>query len=349
MQTVLNWRTALVSPSASIQSVIKNLEASSLQIVLVADDTHKLLGTITDGDIRRALLRGLNLDSSIIPVMQSDPLVCKPEMGRDIVMQLMRTHKLRQLPIIDSTGIVVGLHLWDDIFSPPARDNTVVIMAGGFGKRLLPHTENCPKPMLPVAGRPILEHILLRAISDGFRNYVISLHYLGEKITDYFGDGSQWGVNIKYVHEQTPLGTAGALSLIEPQPQSPIIVTNGDLLSEIRYADMLDFHHIHHAMATMAVRPYTWQHPFGVVKISDAKILGIEEKPVYKSHVNAGVYVLSPQVLLHLDRGKACDMPTLFERLRESNHITVAFPMHEEWMDVGRPEDLDHARLQMSS
>jgi dTDP-glucose pyrophosphorylase/predicted transcriptional regulator len=336
-----SWPRALVREDASIGEVIRNLDASTLQISLVVNDQGALLGTITDGDVRRALLRGADLRSQIQPIMHAAPLVVTPVMGKEVVRHLMRVNRIRQLPVVDEKRRVVGLHLWDELLEPFERPNTMVIMAGGFGRRLQPYTNDCPKPMLPVAGKPMLEHIIDRAKQNGFRRFVISTHYLGHRIRDYFGDGSAWGVHIDYVAETNPLGTAGSLSLIELQDNLPIVVTNGDVLTDADYGDLLDFHIHQQAQATMAVRPHEWQHPFGVVHTVGLDITGFEEKPVHRTHVNAGIYALDPQALDVLRSGEPCDMPTLFERLRQSGQSTIAYPMHESWMDVGRPEDLD--------
>jgi len=219
-----------------------------------------------------------------------------------------------------------------------------VIMAGGRGTRMYPHTESCPKPMLPIGGKPMLEHIVERAQAEGFRHFVLAVHYLAHVIEDYFGDGSRWGIQIDYLREEQPLGTGGALSLIEQRPSRPFLVTNGDVLSEVRYGEILDFHVRHKATATMAVRPYEWQHPFGVVHADGVDIIGFEEKPVVRSRINAGIYAIDPVALDALDRGQHCDMPTLFERLRSSARRTIVYPMHEPWLDVGRPADLERAR-----
>jgi dTDP-glucose pyrophosphorylase len=342
------WRQTLVHPHTGIQEVIKQLDATGLQICLVVDDDKQLLGTVTDGDIRRALLRGLDLRGPVAGIMFRTPMVVPPEMGRDMVIHLMRANKKHQLPVVDDTGQVVGLHLWDEVLAPPSRPNPIVIMAGGFGKRLRPYTENCPKPMLPIGGKPMLEHIIERARNEGFSNFVISLHYLGHMIQDYFRDGAQWDVTITYLHETTPLGTAGAIAYL-PQPTEPMIVTNGDVLTDIRYGELLDFHLQQKAAATMAVRQHEWQHPFGVVRTNGIKIVKFEEKPIHRSHVNAGIYVLDPGVLAHLRLGELCDMPTLFERIAADGGPTIAFPMHELWMDIGRPEDLQRANQESNN
>jgi NDP-sugar pyrophosphorylase family protein len=221
----------------------------------------------------------------------------------------------------------------------------MVIMAGGMGTRLRPHTENCPKPLLPVAGKPMLEHIIERAKLEGFSHFVLSIHYLGHMIEDYFGNGEHLGVQIDYLREQSPLGTAGALGLLNPRPDTPFVVTNGDVITDIRYGELLDFHIRHGAAATMAVRVHEWQHPYGVVQTKGVEIVGFEEKPVARSHINAGVYALDPDALNNLSADTHCDMPTLFERLQAKAQRTVAYPMHEPWLDVGRPDDLVAAQV----
>ncbi len=216
-------------------------------------------------------------------------------------------------------------------------------MAGGKGVRLRPITESCPKPLVSVGGKPMLEHIIERAKREGFTDFVLAVHYLGYMIEEHFGNGSRFGVRIEYLREEDPLGTAGALSLLEPRPNEPFVVTNGDVVTDIRYGELLDFHLDHDASATMAVRSYEWQHPFGVVQTSGVDITGITEKPIFKSYINAGVYVLSPCALDALEKRTPCDMPTLFERLQSRLRRTVVYPMHEPWLDVGRPDDLEKA------
>lgn len=220
----------------------------------------------------------------------------------------------------------------------------MVIMAGGKGTRLRPHTEHCPKPMLPVGDKPMLEHIIDRAMSQGFNHFMLAIHYLGHMVEDYFGDGSRMNARIEYIREQAPLGTAGALGLLDRRPDAPFVVTNGDVLTDINYADLLDFHIRQQAAATMAVRIHEWQHPFGVVQTKGLDIIGFEEKPVARTHINAGVYVLSPAALNELSANEHCDMPMLIERLQVRSLRTVAYPMHEPWLDVGRPSDYEMAQ-----
>ena len=334
------WRQAILPADATMQQAIRNLDQVAIRIVLVVNEAGELEGTISDGDIRRGLLKGLDLNSLITSVIRHNPLVVPPEMGREMVMQLMVANKIQQIPVVDEQHHVVGLHLWDAIATPPMRSNLMVIMAGGMGTLLRPHTENCPKPLVSVAGKPMLEHIIERAKSEGFSRFVLAIHYLGHMIEDYFGNGERLGVRIDYLREQSPLGTAGALGFLDPRPDAPFVVTNGDVITDIRYGELLDFHIRHAAAATMAVRVHEWQHPFGVVQTQGAEIVGFEEKPVVRSHINAGVYALDSDALSVLSADAHCDMPTLFERLQAKAKRTVAYPMHEPWLDVGRPDDL---------
>jgi NDP-sugar pyrophosphorylase family protein len=256
----------------------------------------------------------------------------------------MQANRIHQLPVVDENRRVAGLHVWDELVAPVERPNIMVIMAGGQGTRLRPHTENCPKPFLPVRGKPMLEHIVERARAEGFRNFVIAIHYLGRMIEDYFGDGSKWDVRIDYLREESPLGTAGAIGLLTPRPDASFLVTNGDVLTDIRYGELLDFHSRNRASATMAVRAHEWQHPYGVVRTNGIEIAGFEEKPVIRSHINAGIYVLEPGVLDALRPGERCDMPALFTRLQEQSARTIVYPMHEPWMDVGGTDDYQSAQ-----
>lgn len=343
------WRQAILPANATIQQAISNLDQVAIKIVLVVDELGALEGTICDGDIRRGLLKGLNLSSSIEGVIHRNAFVVPPEMKREMVMQLMVANKIQQIPIVNDLRQVMGLHLWEEITTPPIRSNLMVIMAGGMGTRLRPHTESCPKPLLSVGGKPMLEHIIERAKLEGFSHFVLAIHYLGHMIEEYFSDGQRLGVQIEYLREQSPLGTAGALGLLNPRPEGPFVVTNGDVITDIRYGELLDFHVRHNAAATMAVRVHEWQHPFGVVQTNGVEIVGFEEKPVARSHINAGVYALNPDALSLLGTDTHCDMPTLFERLQAMAKRTVAYPMHEPWLDVGRPDDLNRANAEQSN
>lgn len=338
------WHKTLLPADSTVGQAIRSLDESALQIVLAVSAENILIGTVTDGDIRRALLRGLTLESSIDSIIYRDPIVIPPQLDRGMALQLMRANRIRQLPVVDDDRQVVGLHQLDELVIPGRRSNLMVFMAGGQGSRLRPHTEDCPKPLLPVGGKPMLEHSIDQAKADGFQHFVIALHYLGYMIEDYFGDGSSRKVQIDYLREENPLGTAGALGLLSPRPDAPFVVSNGDVLTDIRYGELLDFHCRHGAAATMAVRLHEWQHPFGVVRTNGVDIVGFEEKPTARSHINAGIYVLDPSALDFLADGEQCDMPTLFSALQADRARTIVYPMHEPWLDVGREQDLERAQ-----
>lgn len=340
------WIKAILPTDSSIRQAVQVLNESSLRIVLVTDDLGVLIGTISDGDIRRGLLKGLELDSSIDAVIHKNALVVPPELTREVVLQFMIANKLQQIPIVNEKMQVVGLHLWDEISIPNVRSNVMVIMAGGKGTRLHPQTENCPKPMLPINGKPILEHIIDRARVEGFSHFILAINYLGHMIEEYFGDGESFDVKIEYLREDSPLGTAGALSLLETVPNSPFIVTNGDVLTDIHYGELLDFHVQYNSTATMAVRIHEWQNPFGVVQTQGIEITGYEEKPISRTYINAGVYAMDPAALSFLTKSAPCDMPDLFKLIQDKGNRTVAYPVHERWLDVGRPDDLLTAGLE---
>ena len=340
----VSWRDTLISEGATLSEVIGILNATGLQVALVHDD-GVLKGTVTDGDIRRALLRGVDLSSTARDIMFRKPLTAKPDQTRDSILRLMAERRIHQIPIVDADGRILGLQVWDDLLpGRDARPNTVVIMAGGFGKRLAPHTDTIPKPMVHVGGRPMMEHIVDALRDSGFKNIVVALHHLGHVIEDHFGGGERFGVRIRYLKEDEPLGTAGALSLLTSDLDGPLIVTNGDLLTDIRYGEMVDFHQSHNAAASMAVRMHEIQNPFGVVDTEGVDIVGFEEKPIYHARISAGVYVLDPGALSLLEKGQYCDMPTLFDRLRQAGRRTIAYAIYEPWIDVGRPEDLERAK-----
>ena len=342
------WIKAVMKKEATIADAIQQLNEAGLKILLVTEDDGKLVGTISDGDIRRGLLRGLVLSSEIENIIHKDAMVVPLDMSRDVVIQIMTANKIQQVPIVDEENRVIGLHLWDELNTKKQRDNFMVIMAGGKGSRLYPQTENCPKPLLLIAGKPILEHIIDRAKKEGFFRFVIAIHHLGHMIEDYFGDGKRFGVRIEYLREQEPLGTAGALCLFKGRPESAFIVTNGDVVSDIHYSELIDFHNQHDAFATMAVRRYESQNPFGVVQTDGIEITHYEEKPITINYINAGVYVLEPRAIDQLVNLERKDMPTLFQELSDKSERVIAYPIHEQWLDIGNPNDFQTA-LNMES
>ncbi len=335
-----SWSKCILSPKDSVRAAIDNLIASSKRIVLVVSEDGSFTGTVSDGDIRRGLLRGIGLESQLSEIVQTSAVTASLEMSRETIRQLMLTYKIQQIPIVDRYGKLIGLHEWDELDSVVVRDNLFVVMAGGEGKRLMPHTLNTPKPMVLIHGKPMLEHILMKAKVNGFRNFVLIVHHLSQTIEDYFGDGSKWEVRINYIKEEKPLGTAGGLAQLSIIGSDPVVVTNGDVLSDLNYSDLLQFHIDNNSKGTMAVRQHEIAHPFGVVNLDGLKITGIEEKPVQRSYINAGVYVISSDVIRSLSQGAFMDMTDFFARLVTRGENVCAYPIHESWIDVGRPEDL---------
>ena len=337
------WHKAILNSSSLIKDSIANLNETGLRIVLVVNNENSFVGTISDGDIRRGLLSGLSIEDSIDTIIHSDALIVPPGFTKDSALKLMELNQIFQIPIISDNKKILGMYTRDNISHITEVDNIMVIMAGGIGSRLLPHTEDCPKPMLKVSGKPILEHIIDRAKLDGFKHFIIAINYLGDVIESYFGNGNTMNIKIDYIREDKPLGTAGALSLLDLKIDKAFIVTNGDVITDIRYAELLDFHLNHNAEATMAVNVHEWQNPYGVVDIQGIEINGFSEKPINKTHINAGVYALSKNTLNYLNKNVHCDMPFLFELLRKDSKRIIAYPMHEPWLDVGVPDDLKKA------
>ncbi len=313
-----------------------------MQIALVVEG-DQLKGTLTDGDIRRALLRGMGLKDPVFHAMNDRPTVASLGDDRELVIARMRQAHIRQMPILDSSGALVGMEILNGLVTPEIRSNAVVLMAGGLGKRLTPLTNDCPKSMLKIGGRPILETILETFIAYGFRRFYISVNYKADVIMDYFRDGSRWQVQITYLQENKRLGTAGALSLLPEKPMLPLIVMNGDILTKINFNHLLDFHNTHKAKATMCVSDYEYQVPFGVITLNGHQIMQIQEKPTQKFFINAGIYALDPDVLDLVPKDDYDDMTTLFERIVGAGWQTSVFPICEYWLDIGRHSDLDKA------
>ena len=338
-----DWKTVLIEPTCSIVEAIRVINQGAMQIGMVTGPDGRLLGTITDGDIRRAILDSHSLESPVETIMNRHPTTVGSTISRREIIGLMRRKALRQMPVVDEDGRVVDLKILMRLLDTDQRDNAVLLMAGGLGNRLRPMTEDCPKPLLKVGGRPILETIISNFKSQGFSNFWIATHYKGEMIEAYFGDGSESGVHIEYLREESQLGTAGALTLIPEKPRSPMIVMNGDVLTNIDFTQLLDFHLENRASATMCVRKYDFQVPYGVVGIAGNTITCIEEKPVHSFFVNAGIYVLDPDAVAMVPTGESFDMTQLFDVLIGSGKTTAAFPIHEYWLDVGRPDDFRQA------
>lgn len=339
-----SFRDVIVTPQTFLRDAISRIDRSGLKVALVLHDDGRLAGMLSDGDVRRAILRSCDLNTPVAEIMNLNPVTAHISTATHELMALMRCRGLHHIPLLNDEKKLADLATLDVLAGISERPNWVVLMAGGLGTRLLPLTEKCPKPMLRVGGKPILESIIESFVEQGFRKFFLSVNYLAESIQDYFGDGGHHGVEILYLHEKKRLGTAGALSLLPDRPTDPMMVMNGDLLTRMRFDQMLKFHEDHAAMATMAVREYDFQVPYGVVNISGTNITSIDEKPVHRFFVNAGIYTLAPESLEHIPADMFFDMPTLFQNLQTNGQTTSAYPVREYWLDVGRLDELERAR-----
>lgn len=335
----MRWKDIAVSDDQTIQETLRVIDEGAMQIALVVDREGRLQGTVTDGDIRRGILEGVDLDNPIWSVMNKDPVTASRERDRESLVNMMKSRGIRQIPLVDKTGCVVGIEVLKNLLESDERPNTVVIMAGGLGTRLRPLTKDCPKPLLELGNQPILETILEGLIADGFNRFYISVNYMAEMIKDYFRDGSEWGVDIAYLHEESRLGTAGPLSLLPERPDETMIVMNGDILTKLNYIHLLDFHYEHGAAATICVREHQTQVPYGVVETEEQCVVGIEEKPIETYFVNGGIYVLEPETLKYVPEDEFYDMPDLFNRMVDQDRSVSAFPVREYWQDIGRRKD----------
>lgn len=338
-------RKLFISPEATIRDALRLIGERSMQLALVVDGQNRLLGTITDGDIRRGLLEDLSLDVTVTEIYHRNPIYGNEWQAPATIRRLMRKHNVRQIPIVDKQGVVVRLELDK---SPPresfTRDNWVVLMAGGLGTRLRPLTENCPKPMLSLGEKPILEHILENFVEQGFENFFISVNYMAEMVEEYFKDGSAWDVHIRYLRESQRLGTAGSLSLLPEPPDSPIIVMNGDLLTTLDFKELLNTHQSKGSVATVCVRTYDMEVPYGVIRTEKEKIVQLDEKPIVSFYINAGVYVLSSEALNIIPCDRFFDMTDLVSLLIATGDKPGTFPIGGYWQDIGQKSDLEKAK-----
>lgn len=340
-------RRSMIRTEASILDAMRSLEDSGSQIVVVVDERDRLVGILTDGDIRRAILGGASPATPVEPYLNRDGLTVTAAVGRADVLELMQARQISQIPVLGQDDRVVGLHLLHQMLSIAERPNRAVVMAGGRGSRLGPLTDTTPKPMLPVAGRPILERIVLHLVGHGIRHIYLSVNYLAEIIEAHFGDGRAFGCTIEYLRESEPLGTGGSLSLLPrgaERPAHPFLVMNGDLVTQADVGAMIDFHLAGGQVATMAVRHYFHQIPFGCVDVEGDRLVAFVEKPTTSRLVNAGIYLLDPSVLDLLNPAEVLTMPDLVDRVRTSGGTARVFETDEEWIDVGRHEELDRAR-----
>lgn len=339
----------IVAPEASLRDAIEAIDRSKRQIALVVDADGRLLATVTDGDVRRGILRGVDLDGPVDQVMHTSPTTITEGAPDAETRRLIRERKLQHVPVLDAAGRLVNLATVADLFGVTPNDTRVVLMAGGLGTRLRPLTETVPKPMLPVGGKPILEQIIGLFADQGFWRISISVNYRADMVRDHFGTGEGLGVEIDYIEEEQRMGTAGALSLLPEKPEAPFIVMNGDVLVALQFSELLGFHREKKAAGTLVVREYEQQVPYGVVRSEDGLMTGIEEKPIERYYVNAGIYVLSPEALGHLRPGVPLDMPDLLTSLAQDGGNVGVYPLRDYWRDIGRIADLEAARSEFDS
>lgn len=340
-----NWKDLTFDSSAKLGQIISVIEQSEIKIVLIVNVDGYLVGTINDGDVRRAMLKGATIDSKAEDVMNTAPFQMSAEMSRCEALNLMRLHELQYLPIKDSGGQLCGLETIQSLQTIRKRENPVVIMAGGMGNRLRPLTKDCPKPMLNIGGRPILETILLSLTNLGFYKIFMSVNYRAETIIEYFRDGSQFNAEISYLKEDEFLGTAGALSMLPVENTLPLILMNADILTKINFEKLLSFHEQNNAVATMCVKETPYEIPYGVVDIKDNRILSIQEKPIHSYFVNTGIYALSAEVPKSISKGVHLNITDVFDKLIKQNKEVVAFATREYWLDIGEISSFEKARL----
>lgn len=333
-----------VSKSASLRMAMEAIGRGAVEIALVVGEDRRLLGTVTDGDIRRALLAGATLDGPVESVMNKQFTTVNEDANRSEVLDLMQARTLGQIPILDSQGRLVGLHLLREIVGRQEKPNWVVVMAGGRGERLRPLTDSLPKPMVRVAGRPILERIVLHLVGQGFRRIFLSVNYMSEVIEGHFGDGDSLGCEIQYLREKDPLGTGGALALLPGQPSNPLLVLNGDLLTHFDASGMLAFHAQRGYLATVGCYEYAHTVPYGVLDLDEDRVTGLREKPRESWTVNTGIYVLEPALLARVPRGVYFPLPALVEECLDRREPVGAYRVAGDWVDVGHHQELRRAR-----
>jgi|SaaInlV_110m_DNA_1040235.scaffolds.fasta_scaffold10308_2 dTDP-glucose pyrophosphorylase len=338
----------LLEPSFSMREAMQIIDAGDMRIALVVDKDKRLIGTVADGDVRRAILQGIDLDAPVKNIMNCDFIYVKVGESKEKILQLAKRNKIYQIPIVDENFILVGIEEISELLNARKYSNKVVLMVGGLGTRLRPLTDETPKPLLKVGDKPILEIIVENFSKQGFSDFIFSVNYKSEMIEEYFGDGKKFGVNIQYIHEPKRMGTAGSLSFIKEQLTEDFFIMNGDLLTSINFEHLINFHHVNDSEATMCVREYDFQVPYGVVNLQDQNIVSIEEKPLHKFFVNAGIYMLNPSVLKYIPEDSFFDMPTLFDVLIQAKKKALSFPIREYWLDIGEIKEYNKANSEYS-
>lgn len=335
-----------ITENVSLLKALKYMDDGGYGVAFITNEHDVLLGVLTDGDVRKALLKGVSLDTPVYEVMNTNYISMSIDEPKELGEMLLRKLKRRHLPVLDSNYRLVDVILLDEK-EFKLIDNPVVLMAGGLGTRLHPLTEDCPKPLLKVGEKPILESIIEKFKSQGFINFYISVNYKADMITEHFGNGDKWGINISYIEEPFKMGTAGALSFMKNKTNKPLIVMNGDIVTDISFKSLLNFHYENNAFATMCVREYSMEIPFGTVYIDKNRIIDMKEKPQESFFINAGIYILDAKALHYIPNNQRYDMPQLYTLLREKGYDLYAFPIREYWMDIGHMDDYIKANQKM--
>lgn len=339
-----DWQFLRVAPEATVLDTIKTIDTSRLGIALVVDASGRLLGTVTDGDVRRAVLRDVSLGTCVQEIMARRFVSLPPNATAAAARSVMQGAQIKLIPALDEEARVVGVFCLPDLVGTPPKPNWVVVMAGGEGRRLRPLTNDLPKPMLPIAGQPILELAVRRLVGEGFKQIFLSVNYRGDKIEDHFGDGSAFGCQITYIREDRPLGTGGALSLLPVAPTRAVLVINGDLVTDVNFSALLEYHEQHEGAASLCVREFTQSVPYGVIQCEGDRVAAMQEKPKQRFLINAGMYVIEPRLLALLPKDEPCALPDLIARGMSAGEKVHAFLIHEQWVDIGLPDDYERIR-----
>ena len=329
-----------IHPERTLTDAIKKITLNKKQFVLIVDRNNCLLGILTDGDIRRGILKGFSLNDTVNKIMNANPITASTRESSRQIIDKMMIKNVQQCPIIDKKNKLKDIKFLDKSLTSFSLDNFVVIMAGGMGKRLSPYTKERPKPLMNIAGKPILERIIINLAKHGFKEIFLAVYYKSEMLEEFFGDGSSYGVKLNYIKEKSPLGTAGSISLLPNKPKKPFLVMNSDIVTDVNYFGLLDFHKKNKSIVTMCLKDFSVEVPYGVVQTNNNKILKIKEKPILTYKVNAGIYVLSPKATNYIPSNEYFDMTELFEILIKNKHKTSAFPIFENWADIANIEDL---------
>jgi dTDP-glucose pyrophosphorylase/predicted transcriptional regulator len=334
-----------LTSNSTIKEALEIIDNGAIKFAIVIDDNDKLLGTITDGDIRRAILDGKILSNTIKNIYFKTPTVVNINHTKEEIINICTTKKIYQIPVVDKNNKVVGIKILDELLKPQYHKNKVILMVGGLGTRLRPLTENTPKPMLLVGNKPILQTIVEKFVLYGFTNIIMCVGYKSNVIQDFFEDGSKFGANIEYVLEDKRMGTAGALSLLsnKQKPTEPFFVMNGDLLTNVNFEHLLEYHLQNNSKATMCVKEYDFVVPYGVLKIQSGKIISIKEKPTHSFFVSAGIYMLDSSCVDIIPKNQFYDIPILFEKMIENDDNIVSFPIREYWLDIGKFDEYEKA------